>query len=164
MQGNAPPIPRSVEPRLADIIRRSLVVAPPQRQDVTAMKHALSSLNELLRIEAGGTPSVPANVLHNADILVRPDSLINLSHTIQEAQSQVSTAATPSAVPQQHQVLYRSNTKRCTAANILVDLHPNNYLLQTQQTCAGGAMFEGATVEQRDCFRIHTYTKYCILS
>lgn len=89
MQGNAPQIPKSVEPRLADIIRRSLVVAPPQRQDATAMKHSLSSLNELLRIEAGGTPAVPAHVLHSADLLVRPDSLVSLSHTIQEAQSQV---------------------------------------------------------------------------
>ena len=91
VQGSGPQIPRSVEPRLADIIKRSLVVAPPQRQDVTAMKHALSSLNELLRIEAGGTPSVPPDVLNNADILLRPDSLISLarSNTIQESQSQV---------------------------------------------------------------------------
>lgn len=87
MQGNAPKIPQSVEPRLADIIKRSLIVAPPQRQDVTAMKHALSSLNELLRIEAGGIPGVPADVLNHGDI-IRPDSLLSLgrSYTAQEPQ------------------------------------------------------------------------------
>lgn len=45
------------------------------------MKHALSSLSELLRIEAGGVPAVPAEVLNNADINVPPDSLANVART-----------------------------------------------------------------------------------
>lgn len=69
MTGTGPTVPASLEPRLAHILSRSFVVSPITRQDVLAMRHALSSLNEVLRIESGGTPSVPTSVLHSADIL-----------------------------------------------------------------------------------------------
>lgn len=55
------------------------------------MKHALSSLNELLRIEAGGMPAVPAEVLNNADILVQPDSLTSLARSNNVNAPQVGT-------------------------------------------------------------------------
>lgn len=73
MQGHTPDIPESVESRLGDIIKRSLVVSQNNRQDVSAMRHQLSNLGEILRLEAGGKTTIPLEVLNNADIL--PNSL-----------------------------------------------------------------------------------------
>lgn len=68
MNGTVPAIPHTLEPRLSHILSRSFVISPINRQDVLAMRHALSSLNEVLRIESGGTSSVPSDVLKSAEI------------------------------------------------------------------------------------------------
>lgn len=91
MNGTVPTVPANLEPRLAHIISRSFVISPITRQDVLAMRHALSSLNELLRIESGGTPSVPNAVLQSAEILPTPTT-----SSAQSAPSLPSVSPTPS--------------------------------------------------------------------
>jgi hypothetical protein len=61
--GQSPAVPPYVDERFATILRMSFKHNPATRIDVVTLRHALSQFNEELRIEAGGEPTAPADVV-----------------------------------------------------------------------------------------------------
>ena len=61
--GAAPAVPAAVDERLANILRAAFRHNPADRADVSTVRAQLSQLNEELRMEGGGAPTAPPEVL-----------------------------------------------------------------------------------------------------